>query len=248
MAPEIAAKSKGKQHEKPSPPRKRNSSSPPKQTLMKKIPVKDPTHTPEAEQEHAGAGKEGKGQKGPRKERSRRSKKRQPGRKSKDSWRVQKEALKKKFPEGWAPRKKLSPDAMAGIRALHKQMPKTYTTEVLAARFELSPEAIRRILRSKWKPSPEEEMKRQERWFNRGKQVWARAAELGMKPPRKWRAEGIVRDPSFHERRLRRHEARMREQEERLQQRKARMAELEGLNHDQTADLEAQRKLSQNMM
>ncbi|KAL1884391.1 hypothetical protein VTK73DRAFT_85 [Phialemonium thermophilum] len=116
-----------------------------------------------------------------------------------EAWQIQKEALKAKFPEGWQPRKRLSPDALAGIRALHQQFPEEYTTEVLAQKFEVSPEAIRRILKSKWEPSPEEEIERQERWFKRGKKVWARWAELGKKPPRKWREEGIVRHPSWNE-------------------------------------------------
>jgi len=116
-----------------------------------------------------------------------------------ENWKVQKVALKGKFPEGWQPRKKLSPDALAGIRALHAEFPKEYTTEVLADKFEVSPEAIRRILRSKWTPSPEEEIERQERWFRRGKSVWSRWAEMGVKPPRRWRAEGIVRDPIWHQ-------------------------------------------------
>lgn len=124
-----------------------------------------------------------------------------PSGRPKESWMVQKEALKKKFPEGWNPRKKLSPDAMAGIKALHARFPKEYTTDVLAEKFEVSPEAIRRILRSKWTPTPEEEEKRQKRWFNRGKRVWALWAELGKKPPKKWRAEGVTRDPKWNQKR-----------------------------------------------
>jgi len=116
----------------------------------------------------------------------------------KEEWQVQKEALREKFPEGWNPRKKLSPDALEGIRALHAQYPDMFTTQELAKRFEVSPEAIRRILRSKWKPSAGEEEERQQRWFSRGKLVWSRWAELGKKPPRRWRREGIVRDPSWH--------------------------------------------------
>jgi len=116
-----------------------------------------------------------------------------------EKWQEQKAALREKFPEGWAPRKKLSPDALAGIRALHQQFPNEYTTPVLAEKFQVSAEAIRRILRSKWEPSPEEEEDRERRWFERGKKVWSRNAELGMKPPRKWRAEGIVRDPIWNE-------------------------------------------------
>ncbi|KIM97405.1 hypothetical protein OIDMADRAFT_96520, partial [Oidiodendron maius Zn] len=71
-------------------------------------------------------------------------------------WQIDKQALKEKFPEGWNPRKRLSPDALAGIRALHASMPTAFTTEHLAQRFEVSPEAIRRILKSKWVPNAEE--------------------------------------------------------------------------------------------
>ncbi|KUI57726.1 Required for respiratory growth protein 9, mitochondrial [Cytospora mali] len=106
-------------------------------------------------------------------------------------WAIQKDALKAKFPEGWMPRKKLSPDALAGIRALHQQFPEIYTTQALSAKFEVSPEAIRRILRSKWEPAPEEDEDRQRRWFNRGLKVWDRYAELGMTPPKKWQDAGI---------------------------------------------------------
>ncbi|KZL66050.1 mitochondrion organization and biogenesis protein [Colletotrichum incanum] len=118
-----------------------------------------------------------------------------------EAWQIQKEALKKKFPEGWNPRKRLSPDAIAGIKALHAQFPEEYTLRTLADKFEVSPEAIRRILKSKWQASPEEEEDRQERWFRRGVNVWSRYAELGMKPPSKWRREGVTRDPSYHENR-----------------------------------------------
>ncbi|KAK8107805.1 respiration factor 2 [Apiospora kogelbergensis] len=116
----------------------------------------------------------------------------------KEAWRVQKEALKEKFPEGWAPRKRLSPDALDGIKALHSQFPQQYTNPVLAAKFQVSPEVIRRILRAKWTPAPEEEENRQERWFNRGKTIWTQMAELGKKPPKKWREEGITRDPRWN--------------------------------------------------
>lgn len=115
------------------------------------------------------------------------------------NWKAQKAALKEKFPEGWNPRKRLSPDALAGIRALNAQFPDVYTTEALAKKFEVSPENIRRILRSKWTPSVDEEQDRQERWFRRGKNVWESQAALGKKPPRKWRQEGVARDPSYHE-------------------------------------------------
>lgn len=117
-----------------------------------------------------------------------------------EPWQIQKETLKEKFPEGWRPRKRLSPDALAGIRALNAQFPDVYTTEALAKKFEVSAEAIRRILKSKWRPSAEEEEDRQERWFRRGKQVWERQAAFGVKPPKRWRREGIARDPGYHDR------------------------------------------------
>ncbi|KAL2160848.1 hypothetical protein VTH06DRAFT_1045 [Thermothelomyces fergusii] len=141
----------------------------------------------------------------------------------KEPWRIQKEALKRKFPEGWQPRKRLSPDAMIGIRMLHKQFPEEYTTEVLAKKFEVSPEAIRRILKSKWEPDPDADLERQERWFRRGKRVWTMWAAVGKKPPRRWRAEGIVRDPIWNRPR--------------------------GPNHkDKAARAEAQRKLAKGLM
>lgn len=106
-------------------------------------------------------------------------------------WQSQKAALKEKFDEGWAPRKRLSPDALAGIRAINTQFPEQYTVPVLAAKFEVSPEAVRRILKSKWRPDEDEEEDRKQRWYKRGQQVWTRYAELGLKPPRKWRELGI---------------------------------------------------------
>ena len=114
---------------------------------------------------------------------------------ARESWQIQKQALAKKFGHtGWAPRKKLSPDALEGIRTLHAQYPDKYTTSILAQQFEVSPEAVRRILKSKWKPNETEEASRRQRWDNRGKLIWSRKAELGIKPPRKWRQKGIGRD------------------------------------------------------
>ncbi|XDG03399.1 hypothetical protein ABKA04_003014 [Annulohypoxylon sp. FPYF3050] len=121
-----------------------------------------------------------------------------PKKQRKEMWKIQKEALKEKFPEGWKPRKRLSPDALDGIRALNAQFPDHFTTEELAAKFEVSPEAIRRILRSNWTPSAEEEEDRLRRWFSRGKNIWTQMAAIGRKPPRRWRQEGIVRDPVWN--------------------------------------------------
>jgi hypothetical protein len=105
-----------------------------------------------------------------------------------EPWQVQKAALKEKFRDGWNPRKRLSPDALAGIRAIHAQYPEQYTTSALAEKFEVSPEAIRRILKGRWTPREDEEPRRRERWFSRGQKIWSRYSELGLKPPARWRA------------------------------------------------------------
>jgi hypothetical protein len=108
-----------------------------------------------------------------------------------EHWQIDKAALKEKFPDGWNPRKRLSPDALAGIRALHAQMPEVYTTAALAENFKVSPDAIRRILKSKWSPNADEESDRQRRWFERGKKIYTEFAEKGGKPPKPWREMGI---------------------------------------------------------
>lgn len=75
-----------------------------------------------------------------------------------EQYRVHRQALKEKHPEGWLPPRKLSREAMDGLRALHHHDPKTFSTPVLANKFRISPEAVRRILKSKWAPSREREM------------------------------------------------------------------------------------------
>ncbi|EXJ72980.1 uncharacterized protein A1O5_04129 [Cladophialophora psammophila CBS 110553] len=120
-----------------------------------------------------------------------------------EPWQVQKDTLAKKFgDEGWNPRKKLSPDAMDGIRALHEEDPERWSTPVLADHFKVSPEAIRRILKSKWRPKDEEEMqKRRERWAKRHDRIWDHQAELGLRPQRTKDRE--VEDPDAFDEELR---------------------------------------------
>ncbi|KAL9001380.1 MAG: hypothetical protein Q9169_000271 [Polycauliona sp. 2 TL-2023] len=105
-----------------------------------------------------------------------------------ETWQVQKDAISSKFGSaGWTPRKRLSPDALEGIRALHAQFPDKFSTPVLANQFEVSAEAIRRILKSKWRPSDEESTSRRQRWDKRGERIWGQMVALGVKPPKKWR-------------------------------------------------------------
>ncbi|KAL8738138.1 MAG: hypothetical protein Q9181_001044 [Wetmoreana brouardii] len=116
------------------------------------------------------------------------AKRRQPSNTKRETWQVQKDALAIKFgATGWSPRKRLSPDALEGIRALHAQFPEKYPTPVLANQFEMSAEAIRRILKSKWRPSEGEATRRRQRWDKRGERIWSQMVALGVKPPKKWR-------------------------------------------------------------
>ena len=109
-----------------------------------------------------------------------------------EQWQIQKKALEAKFGfSGWTPRKRLSPDALEGIRALHAQYPHKYTTPVLADQFHVSPEAVRRILKSKWRATEEEVTERRQRWDRRGAAIWSKMVEIGIKPPKKWRDMGI---------------------------------------------------------
>lgn len=110
------------------------------------------------------------------------------------SWQTQKVALKEKLGgQAWNPRKKLSPDTMEGIRHLHSTQPSRFTTPVLSQHFKVSPEAIRRILKSKWQPSDEEQEARMQRWDKRGERIWSNMVEMGVKPPKVWREMGVGR-------------------------------------------------------
>ncbi|KAF2172876.1 hypothetical protein M409DRAFT_49391 [Zasmidium cellare ATCC 36951] len=106
----------------------------------------------------------------------------------KERWQTTKAALVKKLSgQPWSPNKRLSPDTLSGIRALHASDPTIYSTATLASHFQITPEAIRRILKSKWLPSAEEAVRRSERWEKRGLRKWGEMREVGMRPPRKWR-------------------------------------------------------------
>lgn len=105
--------------------------------------------------------------------------------KKREAWQVQKDVLKEKFKDGWNPQKKLSPDAVDGIRHLHAMKPNEFTTPVLADQFKVSPEAIRRILKSNWRPSETEMENRRKRWEKRYDKIWSQMAELGLRPKRK---------------------------------------------------------------
>jgi hypothetical protein len=76
-------------------------------------------------------------------------------------------AMKDRFPKqagiSWNPPRKLSRQAIEGLRTLHRHDPDTFSTPMLAERFKISAEAVRRILKSRWEPSREERMRMAER-------------------------------------------------------------------------------------
>lgn len=71
------------------------------------------------------------------------------------SWRAHREAMKRKFPDGWDPPKRLSRDNMDRLRAMHRSDPDKFATPVLADEFRISVEAVRRILKSRFEPTAE---------------------------------------------------------------------------------------------
>lgn len=93
------------------------------------------------------------------------------------SYRRHRDEIKRLFPAGWNPTRKLSREAMDGLRLLNKHDPETFNTPTLAERFKISPEAVRRILRSKWTPSKEEQAKLLEKERKRRVEAIARKRE-----------------------------------------------------------------------
>lgn len=94
-----------------------------------------------------------------------------------DEFLKHREKMKKRFPGGWNPPRKLSRETMEGLRTLHQHDPETFSTPVLAERFRISPEAVRRILKSKWSPSKEEKAKTLEKDRKRKQEYIARRIE-----------------------------------------------------------------------
>lgn len=65
--------------------------------------------------------------------------------------------MKSLFPGGWNPPRKLERSEMNTIRRLHAVDDIAWSTPNLAEKFRVSPEAIRRILRSNWRSDDEED-------------------------------------------------------------------------------------------
>ncbi|OOF99578.1 hypothetical protein ASPCADRAFT_203350 [Aspergillus carbonarius ITEM 5010] len=157
-----------------------NATSDPAEIETKQGPSPRNPRTPKK-----GQSKHSRSKKNPRDEQFSTSTPPAPNKKKPEKWQIQKEALQGKFKEGWNPPKKLSPDALEGIRHLHAVAPERFTTPVLAEEFKVSPEAIRRILKSKWRPSENELDDRRKRWEKRHDRIWGHLSELGLRPSTK---------------------------------------------------------------
>lgn len=72
--------------------------------------------------------------------------------------------------ESWTPRRKVSRTTMEDIRHLKSENPQLNSGS-LGEIFGLSPEAVRRILKSRWTPSEDEEERIRQRWSRRGDRV-----------------------------------------------------------------------------
>ncbi|KAJ4495751.1 hypothetical protein C8J55DRAFT_532367 [Lentinula edodes] len=71
--------------------------------------------------------------------------------------------IREEFPDGWNPPRKLSREAMEGLRQLYHLDKTKFTTPVLAEKFKISPEAVRRILKSRWEQPKEKRAKEAEK-------------------------------------------------------------------------------------
>lgn len=81
---------------------------------------------------------------------------------------------------------------MDGLRALHAHDPDTFSTPVLADKFRISPEAVRRILRGKWQPTQEQRARllERERRYRQDHIRSKRAMERTGEKENKWRKTG----------------------------------------------------------
>lgn len=90
-------------------------------------------------------------------------------------WKRHKYSMYDKFQgERWNPGKKISREQMATVRMLKQSLPHLTASDI-AKEFRVSPEAVSKILKSKWKPMNDEE---EHRVMARWKKRRARAEEI----------------------------------------------------------------------
>lgn len=70
----------------------------------------------------------------------------------------------------WNPSKKISQEQMEALKLLKFNFPELSASD-LAERFKISPEAVRRILKSNWRRTDDENKNANERWKRRGERI-----------------------------------------------------------------------------
>jgi hypothetical protein len=87
-----------------------------------------------------------------------------------EGWRIRAKEQSEHLDGPWRPKKRVARSTMEEMRLLHEQMPEKYDIKALSARYHISFEAVRRILHSKFQPTPEiiarQEAKRHEQRRN----------------------------------------------------------------------------------
>ncbi|SGY44443.1 BQ5605_C001g00158 [Microbotryum silenes-dioicae] len=78
-------------------------------------------------------------------------------------WLKHRQAMRERYPLGWAPPKRISREAMDLVRTMHASDPIRYSTRVLSDHFKISPEAVRRILKSRFSLDVEERERREKK-------------------------------------------------------------------------------------
>ncbi|KAJ2711745.1 Required for respiratory growth protein 9 mitochondrial [Coemansia spiralis] len=77
-------------------------------------------------------------------------------------WQRRKIEMKLKLGDaGWEPEKRIATSSMEKIRLLNAEFPEQWTMERLSEQFKISQESVRRILKSKFRPSKERTEKRE---------------------------------------------------------------------------------------
>ncbi|CAK9439509.1 uncharacterized protein LODBEIA_P36090 [Lodderomyces beijingensis] len=90
-------------------------------------------------------------------------------------WIKRERKLKSKHQQ-WSPHRKLSRTEMIKLKEMRENFPE-YRTIDLADFFHISPEAVRRILHSKWVPNDRDEDRLMERWGRRKQEKQAQLEE-----------------------------------------------------------------------
>lgn len=117
-------------------------------------------------------------------------------------WVKRDQSLRKRY-GNWNPTRKLSRQQVQDIRDLKQQMPLIKTIQI-ADIFQINPESIRRILKSKWTPTEEELKEIEERAVRRKAKRQEKAAAEAQLPdePTVVKVKGLIAQRQREQRKL----------------------------------------------